>query len=241
MSEKNNHLTKDFVWEENSWISYLPDIYTKGLTKKSFLPRFLKIFESIYSEMGERIEEISGMLYPSVQDLECLRWLASWFDMENKNAWNIEQLSYLLENRSRLYSIRGTKSYLKEIVQLFTGCTPYIIEYYQLQPYKTDIRSTRLLEELYGENAYVVTLVLPQYKVSEQKELAVLRRLIRSCLPADMEYRLVILDTYIFLDGYSYVGLNSRLGGRKEAAIDGNAFTPYISAIGGSKEGREQL
>lgn len=241
MSEKNNHLTKDFVWMENAWISYLPDIYTKGLTKNSFLLRFLSIFQSIYSEMGERIEEIPGMLYPSVQDLECLRWLASWFDMENKEVWNTEQLSYLLENRSRLYSIRGTKSYLKEIVRLFTGCTPYIVEYYQLQSYKTDIRNTKLLEDLYGDNAYVVTLVLPQYKVSEQKELAVLRRLIRSCLPADIEYRLVILDTYIFLDRYSYVGLNSRLGGRKEAAMDGNALTPYISAIGSYKERGEHL
>lgn len=237
MREKNNIFTEDFVWED-SWLSYLPDIYASRLQEDSFLYRFLKIFQSVYAEMEERIKNIPGILYSSCENVDCLRWLASWFDMENRYIWNEEQLSYLLENRSRLYSIRGTKAYLVEMIQLFTGCTPYVVEYYQLDSYKTDIRQTKLLEGMYGESAYIVTLVLPQYTVSGQRELTVLRRLIRACLPADMEYRLVILETYIFLDRYSYVGLNSRLGGRREAALDGTALTPYLSEIGDDVERR---
>lgn len=240
MREEKNCVTESFTWED-SWLSYLPDIYGGGLRENSFLFRFLHIFQDVYADMEERIKDMPGMLYPSLTKLNVLRWLASWFDMENSDVWNKEQLSYLLENRNRLYRIRGTRDYLVEIIRLFTGCTPYIVEYYQLEPYKMDIRQTKLLEGLYGKNAYVVTLVLPQYTVSDQRELAVLRKLIRSCLPADIEYRLVILEAYIFLDRYSYIGLNSRLGGRREATLDGKVFAPYVSAIGDSKERRNPV
>lgn len=216
-------------FQAQSWLYYLPEIYGNPLQKDTFLFRYLSIFQWIYYDMSEKISEMPHMLYPAFADTELLEWMSSWFDIDDRTVWNREQLIYLLENGSRLYSIRGTKKYMEEIIHLYTGYIPFIVEYYQTACYKTDIKKTWLLENLYGESAYMITIVLPGEAVANGQEAVVLRKIIRSAAPADIECRLVFLEPYIFLDHYTYVGVNSRLGGYKDAALDGKGLTPYIS------------
>lgn len=228
----DDFLEIEIFFQSVSWMSYLPEVYRGRSQEDSFLYRYLSIFQWIYYDMGERIKETPHMLYPAFAGQEYLEWLADWFDLDNKTVWNREQLVYLLENGHWLYGIRGTKRYLEEMIRLFTGHDSYIVEYYQTESYKSDIRKVKRLETLYGENAYVLTVVLPQDAVSGQQEIAILRRIIRSCIPADMECRLVVLEPYIFLDRYTYIGINSSLGIYKEVALDGHSLTPYISVVG---------
>lgn len=228
----DDFLEIEIFFRSESWVSFLPEIYAARLPEDSFFFRYLSIFQWIYYDMEERIRETPHMLYPQFASGEYLEWLAEWFDMENRTIWNREQLVYLLENANRLSSIRGTRQYMEEMIELFTGHRPFIVEYYQTEPYKLNIRKRKQLEDLYGDNAYVLTVILPQGAVAEQQERAMLGQIIHSCIPADMEYRLVILEPYIFLDRYTYIGINSRLGGYKNAALDGNGLVPYISVIG---------
>lgn len=228
----NHFLEIEIFFQSESWMSYLPEVYTAELPEDSFLFRYFSIFQWLYYDMGERIRETPHMLYPRFASLEYLDWLAGWFDLDNRTIWNREQLMYLLENGNRLLSIRGTRGYMEEMVKLFTGYIPFIVEYYQLEPYQSNIRKRKRLEQLYGDNAYVLTVVLPQEAAAEKQKSAMLRQLIRSCIPADMEYRLIILEPYIFLDHYTYIGINSQLGGYRNVALDGNGLTPYISVIG---------
>lgn len=219
-------------FQTESWLSLLPEVYTKQMSKDSFLFRYLSIFQWIYYDMSQKICETPHMLYPAFANRETLEWMAGWFDIDNRTVWNKKQLVYLLENGNWLCSIRGTKQYMEQIVWLFTGYVPFIVEYYQTECYKTDIKRAKLLEELYGENAYVITLILPENPECSRQEAAVLRKIIRSSAPADTECRLVVLEPYIFLDRYTYVGINSRLGGYKEASLNENSLTPYISVVG---------
>lgn len=214
-------------FQTEAWFSFLPEVYAKPLGQNSFLFRYLSIFQWIYSDMSQRISETSHMLYPAFAGSEMLEWLASWSGMDNQTVWNREQMLYLLENGSRLYAIRGTKKYMEEMVRLYTGYVPYIVEHYQLAQYRADRKKALLLERLYGENAYVITIVLPQDTAGSRQQAAVLRKIIRSSAPADVECRLVILEAYIYLDRYTYVGINSRLGGYTDAVLDGNRLMPY--------------
>lgn len=224
--------------QTESWLSLLPEVYAAASGENSFLFRYLSIFQCIYSDMSRRISETPRMLYPDCASRELLEWLASWSGMDNRTVWNREQMIYLLENGSRLHAIRGTKKYMEEMVHLYTGCVPYIVEYYQISHYRADRKRTLLLERLYGENAYAITVVLPQEAAGSRQQAAVLRKIIRSCTPADVECRLVILEAYIYLDCYSYVGINSRLGGYTDAALDGNCLMPYTSMSGNWLERR---
>lgn len=225
-------------FQTESWLSFLPEVYANSSEQNSFLFRYLSIFQWIYSDMSQKISDSPHMLYPAFASREMLEWLASWSDMDNRAVWNREQMIYLLENGSRLYAIRGTKKYLEEMVRLYTGYVPYIVEYYQIDQYRTDRKKALLLERLYGENAYVITVVLPQDVAGSRQQAAVLRKIIRSSVPADVECRLVILEAYIYLDRYTYVGINSRLGGYTDAALDGNRLMPYTSMSGNGLERR---
>lgn len=212
-------------FQTDSWLSFLPDVYAKQSSKHTFLYRYLSIFQWIYYDMSRKIEETPQMIYPPLADMETLEWLAEWFDIDNQMVWNREQMIYLIENGNRLSSIRGTREYMEEMVRLFTGYTPFIVEYYQTDRYKTDVKKANLLETLYGENVYVVTVLLPQAAITGRQEVTVLRRIIRSSAPADVDCRLVVLESYIYLDYYSYIGINSRLSAVKNTALNDNTLT----------------
>ena len=218
-------------FQADSWISFLPEIYAKQAGEDSFLSRYLSIFQWIYYDWNRLISSIPHMLYPAYADSQLLEWMAGWFAMENVTVWSTEQLIYLIENGKRLFGIRGTKQYMEELVFLYTGSRPWIVEYYQTDCYKTDIRKTKILERLYGDNAYMVTVILLQGAVSNQQEISVLQKIIRSAIPAYMECRLIVLEPYIFLDRYTYIGINSCLGRYKSMQVDDHGFIPYVSMI----------
>lgn len=229
---REKKLEIQIFFQADSWVSYLPEIYGRGEEKDSFLSRYLGIFQWMYYDMTQKILAMPHMLYPAHAETEFLEWMAEWFGLENINIWSKQQLIYLLENGRRLFGIRGTKQYLKEVIWLFTGYVPFIVEYYQTQKYKTDIKKQKRLERLYGENAYVVTIVLPQNAVLDRQRIAMLNRVIHSASPAYIECRLVVLESYIFLDRYAYIGINSRLGGYRNIRLDNSGLMPYISVIG---------
>ena len=219
-------------FQAESWISFLPEIYAKQEGEDSFLFRYLSIFQWIYYDMGRLISSVPHMLYPEYADLEFLEWMAEWFAMENVTVWSREQLIYLIENGKRLFGIRGTKQYMEELVFLYTGSMPWIVEYYQTDCYKTDIRKAKVLERLYGNHVYMITVVLSEGAVSGQQEISVLQKIIQSAVPAYMECRLIVLEPYIFLDRYTYIGINSCLGRHKSVQIDDNGLIPYVSMLG---------
>lgn len=171
--------------EPDSWSSYLPEVYRES--EESFLYRFLKIFQSVYEDLTKQISTMPHRLYPKHSDMEILEWLAGWFDMENAGIWNREQLIYLLENQSRLIPIRGTKKYMEEMIKLYTGHMPFIVEYYNLSRYKTDLKRAKQLELLYGDHEYAVTVVLLEQAVDNQKDIAILHRIMEDAAPAFIE------------------------------------------------------
>lgn len=219
-------------FQAESWLTYLPDVYGRKENEDSFLFRYLSIFQWIYYDMSQKISSIPHKLYPAYADADFLEWMAGWFAIENVSIWNREQLVYLMENGKRLSGIRGTRQYMEELVFLYTGYKPFIVEYYQADRYKTDIKKAKLLERLYGENVYIITIILPKEAVPGQQEIAILHQIIDLSAPACTECRLVALESYIFLDRYTYLGINSCLNGYRNVKADDSGLIPYISVIG---------
>jgi len=217
-------------FQADTWLSFLPEVYQeKG---KPFLEKYLGIFQWLYYDMTQMISSVPHRLYPAHADRELLEWIAKWFAVENITIWNQKQLVYLIENAGRLSGIRGTKAYMQKLVFLYTGQNPYIIEYYQIDPYKTNLKKRKTLERLYGEHAYMVTVILPPGSITDRQKIAVLQRIICFAAPAYIECRLVVLESCMYLDGYSYIGLNSYLSGYQNVRLHNTRLAPYRSIIG---------
>ena len=71
--------------------------------------------------------------------------------------------------------------------------------------------------------------------VPSNKEYKTLVKIIENVKPAYMEFDLVILKPYIFLDNYTYMGVNTVLGSYKTLSLDGFSLVPF-SAIKNDKE-----
>jgi len=214
---------------KQTWMKYLPEIYQTQipLDKSSFLERYLSVFQSLYDDINNKISDMPGFLDPYAVGEEYLSWLAEWLDIKESYLWSDSQLRYLIANASRLYSIRGTKRGISEFVTLFTGEIPQIVEYQQVVYFKNDNTQYALLEKLYNINPYVFTVLVKEEHVPSEKEYKMLLKIIEDIKPAYMEFDLVVLKPYIFLNSYSYLGINSVLGQYQDLSLNGFSLLPF--------------
>lgn len=212
---------------KDTWLKYLPEVYEKDRDSASFLERYLNIFQTVYEDMTKRIEEVPTLFEPWTATRTPLLWMAQWLSIENLNLWNEEQLRFLVANSVRLCQYRGTVRYLKEIVRLYTGREPYVIERHQLEPYFDESPAAADLKRLYSSSPYEFTVLLDVEVVETNNRAGILRQLVDMAKPANMECRIVPLKPYIFLGQYSYLGINSILGQYKAFQLDGLCAVPF--------------
>lgn len=215
-----------------SWLGYLPEVYQTDQESKSFVERYLNMFQSLYTDLEQKIERVARYFDPDVVEGEFLQWLAQWLDIDDGYLWTEDQLRYLTKNGVRLYKIWGTRRAVSNMVELYLGEAPYIVEHYQLEGSEGDSKTSGLLTRLYGDNSYYFTVVVSERCVPSVKEHKTLLKIIESAKPAHMEANVVVLKPYIFLDKYSYLGMNSVLGQYRPANLDGFSALPFTSVTG---------
>ncbi len=223
---------------KRSWTQYLPEIYQGE--NQSFLERYLGIFQSLYEDLDKNIREVSSYLEIDTADEEFLNWLAQWLGVEASYLWEEENLRQLLHHAMYLYSIKGTVESLKQIVQLKTGQLPYVVEQYEIEPFCKDISRMKLLRQLYGEHPSMVTVCLPSDAATSNRMYQTILKLIETVKPAQVEINLIVLKPYIFLDSYSYLGINSVLGQYQPLQLNGQSAVP-LTTVGGTEERKKSV
>ena len=137
-----------------SWIDGLPSIYRKSDAETHFLERYLAIFQTFFEELDERLRTITECFDPEnseFADGEFLEFIAGWLDTFDPSLRSEEKLRIFLLNAVRLYRQRGTRAGLSEILKLYTGEEPYIVENFELLKFKgTDLYTNTLLP-MYGD------------------------------------------------------------------------------------------
>ncbi len=217
---------------KQSWLDYLPEVYREDAPSASFTERYLAIFQSLYSDLDEEIRSIARHFDPDIVGGDYLDWLASWLNIEDTYLWPEEKLRQLVREGVALYRMRGTRQYMVEMIRLYTGHTPYLVEHSQVEPFLGDVARTQLLQELYGDTPYMVTIVLDGSALKSNEEHKALLRIVENSKPAWIEANLVILKPYIFLDKYTYLGMNSTLDRYRPLNLDGYSALPFTS-LGG--------
>lgn len=213
-----------------AFIDYLPQVYRGADSVNSFLARFISVFQSLYVDLEDDIDQMPTRCDPAVAPPEFLQWLAEILAVSDQYLWSEERLRMFLQNAVRFYRIKGTRAALQQVITFYTGQTPLIIE--QFQPASCTIwrRDGATLKRLYGSNRYTVTVLMPGAGRS-QDDYAKLYKIIDVFKPVDAICNLVFINDEIILGQHCYLGKNARIGMSKSLILDGDAVSsaPYLS------------
>ncbi len=211
-------------------VDYLPAIY-QG---QDFTYRYLSIFNSLFQDMEDAIDELPRQLDPASASEEMLRYLASWLCAGPEDSVEDlrRRLPHILEEYESMYTLEG----VKRSVERLSGHRPQIIEHFSVDPNDPTCPDPALYRRLYGERPYRLFVLLPQDSFSGQREMERFLKGMEELVPAETELELILLKPCVQLDWHTYLGINSRIGGYVPAAIDESTAIHYNTTIGGTEQ-----
>lgn len=209
------------AWE--SFLQYLPEYFRE---EDSFLDRYLRLFSAPYLDLEQSIDALSGTFDPCVASPDTLRWLAGVIGIPYIGLWETERLRKLLI--SGTYRHKGRLSALPELIEHFTGFSPYVIENFRM-----------LTGEYENDRLYQgcdLNIYLPPEASGANLNLNALCLILDSFLPGGVTYRLLILDMYPVVPDHAYLGINLRLGRYPGAELGVNSRLNFV-ILGGAPHG----
>jgi phage tail-like protein len=205
--------------QPSTYLQYLPEIYRADPVTGQFLKVFEKILTGIDDDVptDRDIKGIEQILDEIVEyfdasntgaPLEFLEWLAYWVALDLPEDWSEEVKRNLIPKMVQLYKKRGTKEGLLEFLNIYSGASVTIDEWYSpFQLGKTSIVGTGSALGGGPPGFFTVKVVLAQPDIQlKSKTEQVLRTIIDREKPAHTYYRLdVIIPTF-------QVGVHSTVG-----------------------------
>ena len=206
----------------NSYLRYLPAVYQEDAASRDFLERFLSLFETLLCNKEEEITEIARYFDVEATPRVFISWLGTWVATIFDESWSEEKRRKFLQRAVALYKKRGTREGLEELIEIYTGNKPIIVENFQLYSRDADgnfkLRCEEnenmksRLEKLFGEPtsySFCVLLKHPQKEIESQ--LKTIKRIIELEKPAHTNAGVVVLQPWIYLDMHTYLGINTYL------------------------------
>jgi len=117
------------LYPANSYLRYLPAIYQEDPVSSEFLERFLSIFETVLYDLESDIGNVSDYFDPDIVPAGFLAWLASWLNLAVEEDWTDDKKRYFIKRAPVLYKQKGTRAGIEELVRLYTGKRPVILEH----------------------------------------------------------------------------------------------------------------
>jgi len=223
-SEKQPVLKKVRIYfDTRLFLEYLPDIYKQEKNGGAFLGRFLSIFQSLFLDMENQIDNIARHYDAGFAKGDFLEWLSGWVMVEDAYMWDEKRLRYLTQNAVEIYKLRGTRKGMMEAVKLYTGEYPFIVESFETAVEHDDEARTTLMADLYGSNAFMFTVIVRNTCVETPKAYAELLRIIDNNRPANTQVNLVVIAPLIYLDRHTYMGINTNLSEARPVHLDGKS------------------
>ena len=204
-----------------SYLRYLPAVYQEDERGRDFLERFLSFFETFFAGIETQVDHISSYFDPDsrVAKGEFLRWLSTWLAVSVDNNWDDAKLRTLVKRASRIYKYRGTRAAIEEMIEIFTGDRPLIVEHHQtscaawfnqrLKPEFANVKA--LYERLYGTNPFCFCVLLKPFPVKTEEQRQAVLRILDFEKPAHTCAGLLTLQPWVQLDTHTYLEINTYL------------------------------
>lgn len=209
-------------------VDYLPAIY-QG---EDFTYRFLSIFNSMFQDMEAEIDALPRLLDLDSAPRPMLDYLAGWLCVDRAEEGEDLRtlLKHILEDYEALYTVRGIRASVRRL----TGREPRIIEHFTVDPNDPECRNPALYRRLYGEDPYRFFLLLEEDTFASRDSMERFLDRMEDLIPAGTELELVLLKNCVQLDWHTYLGINSRVGDYRQAAINERVTIHYDMTIGGA-------
>ncbi|MBO7743580.1 hypothetical protein I8J29_05195 [Paenibacillus sp. MWE-103] len=198
------------VFPRASYLRYLPAVYQEEENSRDFLERYLSIFEAMMTSSERQIDGIARWFDADSVGGDYLRWLASWLAIAYDEHWPEDKLRQLVHAIPALYGKRGTRDGMEDLIRLFTGIRPIIVEQYRIRSAE-DPEIAALLERLFGTDPYSFCVLLKPEQIRTDGEFTTVKRIVDAEKPAHTNGGVLHLQSYIYLDMHTYVGINSSL------------------------------
>ncbi len=210
---------------DHSMIRFLPSIYQRDdLGGRSFLRDFLWIFQHIFNQTEEKLENIERYFDPLLAPPDFLPWLASWVAMTLEDDWPEIKRRDIIKKAVELYHLRGTLRGMKIYLKIFTGFEPQIHENewpfngIVVGIYSTVGEDTILMHAANKAYTFMVELPLTLGDVTNQ-QIRRIHRIIEREKPAHTQYYLTFQpsedeeDFGIVIGEASTVGVDTDMAG----------------------------
>lgn len=210
---------------------YLPAIY-RDQGKTGFTHRFLSAFNSMALDLEEEIYRQPGCFDYRRAKGKMLHFLASWVGLDSQGISD-EKLREQVVGMVHGGRLRQTPKGIRELVKLWTGSDPILLEHFQVRELIQQGRDRALYEQLYGAEPGVFFLLMEEdvFPTAEDRERFITR--LERMVPANVKPRLVLLKRDAYLDWHTYLGVNSVIGGFSPAITDSGVSIHYDTMIGG--------
>ena len=204
-----------------SFIELLPEVYREDEKSSNFLKRFLGVFQSIYLDMDDKIDYAPINFDSERCSREFLNWIADWLSVKDISLWGDDRLRKFLKKCVSIYKIKGTKRAISRIVEEYIGVEPMIVEQFDVKDNMYYEKQKDVVENLFGDNGYVFTVMLPESQVKSNESYVELLKVISTVKPIDAICNLVVLNDRIYLDHHCYIGINSFVSRNEDMVLDG--------------------
>lgn len=233
----------EIVYQSERLIQYLPQIYRDHEEDNRFFRRYLNIFESIFFDIEQKVENTAKSFDYGCASGEMLRFLASWICVDGGNSelkrFNDKELRQRISGAVREYGEIGTKKGVEDFVKRELGVRPIIVEYFKVKKAVREGRDKEVYRELFGDNPYCFFLLLPEEAFSGHSDMTRFINELRMNIPAQTEVRLVLLKKRIVLGKHTYLGVNSVVGDYSYVSIDQNVSISNETMIGGDSNEKQ--
>ena len=93
-----------------------------------FLERFTGALDDVLAPALCALDNLDAYLDPELSPPDFLAWLGTWLGMAVDDDWPLEQRRTMVAHAAALYERRGTAAGLADLVALYTGARPDVVE-----------------------------------------------------------------------------------------------------------------
>ncbi len=214
-----------------SIIEYLPAFYRENKENFQFLSRFLGLYQSFIYDLQHEIDNVSKYFDIDFTNREFLLWLSKWVGIEYPLIWEEEKFKTFVKNSFGFYQKKGTKECMEQVLALYLGNTPKILETYKILEFYEGRTYDEDAKRLYSDDIYSFFVFVEDKWIKNAESLQNVKKLLESFKPAYTNANLVVLKPTMILGEYTYLGVNSCLAESSRLEINDNFAMPFDSTI----------
>lgn len=185
-----------------SFIKYFPNVYQKNELNNDFFIRFVAIFQELYMEIEERIDNKFIDFIPEKLSKERILKLLSIFGLGYINNYKREVLEGILVNINSILRLKGTISGLKLLIDLLISKKAHILEYDDVYIENLNIEMKKNLVDNFGDSIDVFTVFIDDSLDISSEEKSNLVQVIDNYIPVTAGYKIYFVDDFYNIDIY---------------------------------------